>query len=290
MDFLKAIRPLNLCIVAATQLGIYYKFFWNRFPELELSLSPPLIWLFVLVTVLISACGYLINDYVDFDSDLVNRKAFRMTNKSKILPFYFILSTIGFLVSLYISIQVGQVLLVSIYFLATILLYLYSTHLKKHGLIGNIVVAIFAASVLLILIFAEKTFLSSYSEGGFIARILALFSAFVFLTNLIRELIKDIEDLDGDVIVGDRTFPVTNGVKNTRLLISGISILTIAILLIWIAPMNSSYQLIGLVFLILPLFFLLYNLFKFKTDFDAGFHSKLVKFIMISGLIIILIQ
>ncbi len=255
-----------------------------------LTLAPPLIWLFVLVTIIISACGYLINDFVDYDSDLINKKTSRIYSKSKILPFYFTLFTIGFLVSLYIAIQVGEVFLVSVYFLATILLYLYSTHFKRLGLIGNIVVAAFASGVLLIFLFAERTYLSITGEGGFVIRMLSLFSVFVFLINLARELIKDIEDLDGDIAVGERTFPIANGVKKTRLLIAGISYLTIVILLLWIVPMESILQLGSLVVLILPLFLLLYNLLKFNSEFNAGFHSQLTKFVMICGLAIILIQ
>lgn len=271
---------------------MYYLFFEDVHYDANPSwvLKAPKIYLFTLVTVLITASGYLINDYVDFDSDLANSKSSRLENKFNYLRYYFILVVIGFLISLWFAMDIGKPFLASIYLVAVGLLFMYSTTFKKHLLFGNVIVSLFSTLVLLILLYAEKegiaTLPTLIRQHLYFQTL--IFCAFVFLISMVREIVKDIEDVEGDRKLGDKTLPVSYGIKKSSAVASGFGLVLIVTFLLWIIKYISlveNYVIgYGVVFLIVPTIFITYRLFKGISISESAAISRACKFIMIAGL------
>ncbi len=293
LPYLKALRPINLVIVALSQIILYKLYFESSaLDSVGLVLESPLIYLFSFITVLITAAGYLINDYFDFDSDLVNSKSNRLPHKYHNLIFYYVLVALGFLLALWFAQHIGRPFLSLIYLLATVLLYLYSASWKKKPLIGNVVVALFSSFVMIILVYAEKENLSLIGspEKQFLLTNTLAFSAFAFLVSLVREIIKDIEDMKGDAKAGYLTFPLKYGVVASQKLNAALVILIVLTLIFWIYTLSSELLLVilGIVLLILPMIYLLTKLIN-PISFNAKAMSRMCKVVMLNGLIFMLI-
>ena len=293
MKYLYCIRPVNLVIVACTQILMYHLFFEGVDYKLNNSwvLSSPKIYLFTLVTLLITASGYLINDFIDFESDVVNQKSRRLKKRYTYLRYYSILVFVGFLISLWFALDIGKPFLVGIYLLAIFMLFLYSTIFKKKILIGNVIVALFSTFVLLILLYAEKDGILALAPlvRQHIYFQTIMFSIFVFLISMVREIVKDIQDIDGDKESGDVTLPVRFGVKKSSLVAGIFGLILIITFLLWIVKfiaLAENYVIgFGLVFLLMPAVYITYKLFRGITVSDSAFISKACKFVMIAGLV-----
>ena len=288
MQYLTALRPINLLIIAATQLGLYYKLFISALSIEELVLAPPNIFLFTIVTVLIAASGYLINDYFDFESDLSNKKQGRLVNKSKILPYYLTLVIIGFFISLWLAHMLGNLLLALIYLAAIALLYAYAVRFKKNGLSGNLLVAGFTSGVLLILLFAERTHPNISEE---LIQDLMVFSGFIFLINLIRELIKDVEDIDGDHKASYMTVPIAHGIKRTYQVVSLLAAVASILVSVWVMGFSQrTFQLFGIIGVVIPLIVIAIQSGFNKFSPNPSRLSLLSKSVMVLGLGLILLK
>lgn len=302
LKYFSCLRPLNLGIVYVTQVLFYFIFFPVDFtcPVSDsndfayLALRPPMIYLFALVTVLIAAGGYLINDYFDFESDLANRKEHRLDSKTEYLLYYVLVVFLGFLLSLYIAMVIGKVLLATIYFIAVLAMYLYSAVWKRKVLIGNLVVALFSAFVVLILVYAERDYLfSNLNKWDSNLPEMIIYSAFAFLISMVREIIKDIEDMEGDRMAGYKTLPIVESTKVARSVAVFFGLVLLATLLYWGSkitlgsPYIVSGTMIGL--LLMPLSYVLFGLLSEKY-FKPTRLSKVCKFIMISGILFLLLS
>ena len=301
LAFIKSIRPLNLGIVYLTQVAFYYLFFlavpWIE-PTgncwMQLNLGSLYIHFFAFVTVIIAASGYLINDYFDFESDLLNQKTNRLSSRTTYLSAYWVSNVIGFLLALYLARSNGQLYLAGIYIAAVAALFLYSAVWKKKVLIGNVVVALFSAFVVVILIYAEKEYLFDLETntcrrpGISTIQLMLLYSGFIFLISMVREIVKDIEDVNGDAQLGYCTLPIVYGCKAARMIAVIFSIGLLTLLAYWALVMKANAALLAMVYLILliilPLIYLIFYLMYYSTDFNAAFASKYCKFIMLSGL------
>jgi len=296
LKYLSCIRPLNLAIIYLTQVFFFYLFL----PGLLLStpgdvpqyVLHPYIFVFALVTVLITASGYLINDYFDYESDLVNKKSARLAERTLYLNFYWILIFFGFILSLGIAYLIAKVYLAGIYILAVALLFLYSAKWKKEVLIGNVVVATFTAFVVLIIIYAEKDFLYSGMNGtSEILMQMYMYSGFIFLISMVREIVKDIEDVVGDQAAGYMTLPIKYGIPAARRLAVVGALLLLTLLIWWIfqlIQLQPSYLIIVLLMTVIaPVVYLIYTL--ITSSMSATAISKLCKGIMLAGLVFLVL-
>lgn len=304
MDFFRLIRWPNLLIVVATQYLLQYLVLLPVLESAELSplLGPFHFALLVLCTVLIAAGGYIINDVLDFEADLENKpeKTFinRSISKRTALGLYLVLSLAGLEVAWYLAGFVQEKTLVLIYPAAVMLLWLYSRFLKKMPLVGNVVVALFCAFVTGVVLFAERetyAFLSG-SQPALAAKIRLLFGGyllFAFLSTMLREIVKDAEDTEGDRRQGLRTLPVAFGMAAAvrwAMLFAGLLLLSLAFFSKWLIE-NSQWT--GLAFtciaLISPLVYTLVLLKKASVKRDFSRLSRITKFIMLGGLILLLL-
>ncbi len=213
-------RPVNLLIVAFAQIMTAYFLVGTTNSGIPV-LQDFNLYLLVFSTVIIAAAGYMINDYYDVKIDYVNKPNEVIVGKGikrrVVIFFHTILNFTGIGLGFLISSKVGI-----INFVAAFLLWLYSNRLKREPLIGNLTVALLTAtSVYLIGFYYQKSEL-----------LILTYAIFAFFLNLIREIIKDIEDRPGDRKHGCRTLPIVIGFHNTKKVIFLIAIIFVISILV----------------------------------------------------------
>ncbi len=301
MAFLRLIRFPNLLIVALTQYLLQYIVIAPSFKAggIERALDELHFFLLVLATISITISGYIINDILDYDLDLINKPEKIIVNKfisvKNAFRIYHFINLTGFVISFYLAFHIQNIPLVLIYPAAIFLLFIYSRYLKKKAIWGNLVVAIFCAFVAGIVLFTERNGFFQLSGTAFqtVNFIFIAYFVFAFLSTFYREIIKDIEDFKGDQSKGFETIPIKFGVPfaKTAALFFGIGLL---LLIVWwmflqISFFNSIKLLIAVFVLVFePVFISLILLKKANTKQDFSKSSTLAKYIMLSGLLYLL--
>ena len=309
MNYLRLVRFKNLIIVALTQ----YLMRWGiMYPILKMNgfsfqFGEFYFFLLVLASMCITAAGYVINDYFDTRADLLNRPSTVVIDKAisrrKAIFLHWMLNISGILLGFYTSYVAGIPMMGFMFVLASGILWFYSTTYKRQFLVGNIVVALMTAAVPFLVVVYEIPLLNKAyreillaGEGNFSYLIawVGVFSFFAFLTTLIREIIKDVEDFEGDMVYGRNTMPIVLGISKTRLVISALIILTVLslvylfktyLLINWNEKIDLASLFYFLVFLIGPLLFLLYKVITAQDRKDYRFANHLSKLIMLGGLL-----
>jgi 4-hydroxybenzoate polyprenyltransferase len=279
IPFLKLIRYPNLGIIILTQLLTYY-FITDWY--LVHSFFPKGILLLIIGSVLIAAAGYMINDFFDIGIDQINKPEKVLVNvvfsKKFVLLTYSFFNIIALLLALLIDKQIF------FFFIFTImLLLLYSAYFKRLYLLGNLLVSVaLALTVYVVWIYCPV--------GNF--SIVLFYMSFAFLSNLIREIIKDVEDLEGDRKMDCLTLPVVAGVKvarNITFIIIGFLICLIEFALLYfhyVYNINSYFTAIFLnIFVVLPLILITFRLLKANERKDFQSISRYLKLIMIGGIL-----
>jgi len=302
INFLRLIRYKNLLIIVLTQ----YLMRWSIIkPILEvydfkLQFSELNFFFLVMATVFITAAGYVINDYFDTKTDLVNRPETvivgRVLNRRWAILLHVILNTIGIGLGVYISFYIGIPALSIVFVLITGILWFYSTTYKRQLLIGNIIVAVLTALVPLMVILFEIPLLNKEygllmheMRTNFVHIILwvSAFALFAFLLTMIREIIKDVEDFEGDSAYGRKTMPIVLGVLNSKIVIITFIITTLfSLLYLNFRFLNDVLTLVYfIIFLIIPLLYLLYKIIVANSKKDYHRSSNLSKLIMLAGIL-----
>ncbi len=297
-SFVKFIRLPNLIIVGITQYALLY-FLLLPFLEKE-GLRPVLdhlhFFLFVFDTVLITLTGNIINDIEDYEIDLINRPeevfVSQYISVSKAHVLYWIVVLIGFSLALYLAFHIDKLPLVGIYPFAVGLLYCYSRFFKKMPFIGNLVVGVFCAGVAGIVLFAEREAYGLLGDeyGGQAFFAFFIYGLFAFLTTIFRELVKDLEDMEGDKERGCQTLPLVIGAKNTRNFALIFALATIG-LTIYLSFVFSTYKFHILLSIYpaltvtLPMIYLSYKNINARTKKDYHHISSMMKIIMLAGLL-----
>jgi len=298
--FIKMIRSPNLFFIALTQILFHIA-------VLDTILLPlgtrPVIdgWNFIFLivaSVLIAAAGYIINDYFDINIDQVNKPKENVVDvvvpRRWAMALHFVLSGMGLLLSAYISWKTGLWYILLGNFICVLLLFGYSVSLKRKLLSGNIIIAVLTAWVILIICIAEIKIATEVSPAiaeasSKIIRIGILYAAFAFISSLIREAIKDIQDMPGDEKYGCRTMPIVWGVNATKVYVAVWLVVILALLIIlqvyvfrfswWVAMAYS------IAFIIAPFVLIFLYLFKAKDQNDYHRLSNWTKLVMLSGIL-----
>ena len=291
--FFRLVRWQNLLFIVLTQLLFYY----CVFVPLYNPTAPPLrlAWL-VMASVFIAAAGYVINDYFDLNIDQVNKPnknvINRVISRRWAIFWHGILSLLGLVATVYaVGFQKGYLILANA--IVIVLLWFYSTSLKKKLLIGNILISALTAWTILILFFAQVPFRAAF--GGVqdavttkYFRVAFLYAGFAFVLSLVREAVKDVEDMEGDRRYGCRTLPIVTGLVATKIyttvwivvLLGALIVLQLYILQFrwWTAVIYS------VVCVIFPLIFLFFSHLKARSTSDFSSLSRLAKWIMLAGI------
>lgn len=309
MAFLRLIRFQNLLIIAATQ---YMMRLLILEPILAVNGFEPQLdhlhfFLLVFSSMAITAAGYVINDYFDMKTDLLNRPSTvivgRLISRRWAMILHIVLNVLGVLAGIYLSWHAGMPGFGIAYVLAAGLLWFYSTTYKRQFLIGNLIVSIFTAIVPFVVVIFEIPLLNKTYGEVMIARGMNLnniiawiggFSFFAFLSTLIREIIKDVEDFEGDSAYGRNTLPIVLGIPATKILL----ILLILFQVFSLGYVYTKYlvrkpggevDLLSLgwfvLALILPFIYLLFRLVAARDKKDYHFCSNLTKIIMLAGIL-----
>jgi len=231
-------------------------------------------WLFLIVasTVMIAAAGYIINDYYDIKIDLINKPDRVVIGKTitrrYAIFFHTVISVTGVGMGLLINWKVGAVNFISVF-----LLWLYSNNLKRLPLIGNLVVSLLTGLSIFLLSFLYEQYLP----------LVMTYSLFAFFMTLIREIVKDMEDMKGDTTFGCKTLPIVWGIRKTKSFLYG-TILVFSFLVLWLDYQQLKISWIYFIpLLFVPMSLLFYRLLKADTKKEFYQLSQLCKIIMLLG-------
>lgn len=287
--------------MALSQFLIYWVYVLPNVEE-GIVLSGSLWWLFILDTIVIAASGYVINDIFDIKADRHNKpeKIFvgegQLTSKSAI-GYYLFLVFIGFVIAGFIAYSIDKIHLLVIYPVAVILLFFYSYRFKKQPLIGNVVVAIFCAFVPGIIWYAESDVLSILSETEIykyelIINLFVAYISFAFFSTMVREIVKDIEDKNGDMESGYKTLPIVTSSKGAKIIAVLFCVGLLLSYALWFRGFDRfQLPIIGLLvgaLMVVPTMIILVKLCKAQDRSDYTIISKWLKILMVISLFVFL--
>jgi 4-hydroxybenzoate polyprenyltransferase len=304
--FLRLIRLPNLLIIALTMYMVRFGLVGPLAEAKGMSLQMPELYFFLLVlaVVMVAAAGYIINDYFDVRIDKVNKPELVVVDngiKRRVaMGAHTVISFLGILIGSFVSYKAHFFKLGSILFVfSATSLWFYSTTFKRQFLIGNIVIALLSGMVPFIAGLYEMNYINNrYHDiipvtapqiNSDVFTLVAGFSFFAFILTLLREIIKDTEDREGDEEFGCRTLPVVLGLKGARIA----AVLVSVFVLFLISYLNLSFYqdprsripffYIALT-LQLPLVLLTVLVVRAREKKDFRRISMLNKIIMLSGI------
>lgn len=305
--FFKLIRWPNLFFIILTQFVFYFAIVESvYFPEASLSFDITQLnlkfYLLVFSSVAIAAAGYIINDYFDLQIDGINKPDKIVVDvvikRRAAIIWHFALSFLGIVGSFIVSYKSNNWVIVMANVFCVILLWFYSTHFKKKLLIGNIVISVLTAWVILVIYFyvGANLFLIkgwNLSSHPFNEKLLykltILYAGFAFNISLIREIVKDMEDMQGDANYNCKTMPIVLGLPVAKMFVAVWIFFCVAVLLIidvyaWQSGLRVS-ALYSVGSIVLPLVIILK---KLNTAIDKkAFHqiSNALKWVMLMGIL-----
>lgn len=310
--FLNLIRWPNLLIVALTMILMRYaviapviskinvELINGTGGEVPLSLQFPWYYFLILVvaTLFITAGGYVINDYFDIKTDLINKGEVIVSTKisrRQAMMWHNVLNIAGVAAGFFISWKAGYFWMGILFLIVSGLLYFYSASYKRQFLIGNFVVALLTAMVpMLVVIFEWPALYRYYAVNAVTLPQLSIifywvggFAIFAFLTTLTREIIKDIEDFEGDVAYGRNTIPVVTGTLTSRIISILLVLITVGLLyVVWYFFLNDKITLTYIsCAIVLPLLYVVYQLIISGTKKQLHNASRTMKIVMIAGVL-----
>lgn len=293
--FFSLIRWPNLVFIALTQCLFYFAVAPSTIPAITSQAINLNFYLLVIASVIISAAGYIINDYFDVQIDAVNKPEKLIVGK-KIkrrwaIVWHLLLSFFGLALSIYVSLAIKSPMIGVINFGCIILLWIYSISLKRSLLFGNISIAALTAWVILVMYFFVTGTYDNISPVAELRlfKFTILYASFAFIVTLIREVVKDIEDMEGDREYYSNTMPIAWGVPVAKIFTAvWIAVCTCMLLVVIIYALQLYLWYISVysfIFLICPLCWLLAKLYKAKIPSDYHRLSTVIKFIMLAGIL-----
>jgi len=312
ISLLKLIRLQNLIIIAICHYFIRFAFTKTFLPFPVLNDLH--FFFFVLTTISIAAAGYIINDIYDIKADIVNKNGKIIINKEikyrTAIIFYIFLNLFAILLGTYLAFTIDRILYSLVFLYCIIFLWLYSKSMKKSFLIGNIHISILSSLVLintaLFDIIPNINFKGNES-GYMILKIILVYSLFSFLITLVREFVKDIEDIEGDICINAKTLPIVLGEEKTKIIIFCLTFLIFIMVGFWqyfqfqiisigsVEWKNNIYESVSIwgtdmfsiiytIILQISLMFFMLKLYYSKNKYDYHFLSQICKIIMLIGI------
>jgi len=306
---LKLIRWPNLVFIALTQFLVYFFIvssgvhqfrvweWYDNNPGIHLPISPvELVYdfyslsLLVISTVLIAAAGYMINDYFDIRIDAVNKPDKLVLSKAisrkAMISWHVVLNVLAILLIVKLAYE-NQLRLIAIQLFCIAALVIYSMSFKRKLFIGNILVGLLIGfSVLLVGIYEPQ--FKVLSLDNTYSKLIWLYAFFAFLITLIREIIKDAEDMKGDIQEGCRTVPIVYGLDATKKIIYAIYFLLLSLVVAFIVRLFDDKDILCWYFIIgiiVPSLGLIYKIYMAKSSKDFAQLSTWIKWLTLSGIL-----
>jgi 4-hydroxybenzoate polyprenyltransferase len=299
--FFRLIRVLNLLFIVVTQ--VFFQYFivvpMMNSKVHSPALSTKMFALLSLSSVLIAAAGYIINDYFDLNIDRINKPrrivVEKVIKRRWTIIWHWVLSFCGVVLGFYIGWKEGIFWLGLANLGCVIALWFYSTTFKKKLLAGNIIISLLTAWVVLVVGFVThyrmiiNTTFYGAENASRLLRFTFLYAGFAFIICLVREVVKDIEDMAGDAKYGCRTMPIVWGVHVSKVFAgTWIAVLTAALFIVFAYVLQFRWWLTAaycLIFVIVPLLILLRRLFKAESTKDFHQLSSMIKMVMFTGIL-----
>ncbi|MFK5959056.1 MAG: geranylgeranylglycerol-phosphate geranylgeranyltransferase [Lutibacter sp.] len=289
LAFLKLIRWQNLLLILYIQLVLKLLVFSSFEVATELSLFQ-----FIILSsaiLLITAAGYIINDMLDLKTDLVNKPEKVIVSKQfsieKSKQLYLWVNSVGLILGIGLSLQIEKPQFSFIFIGVSILLYYYSKKFKAMPLVGNFIVSFLIAFSIFVIWVMDMDRTIQTGAQQLVEKLIFGLTLFAFLLNLIRELVKDIEDVNGDYSLNMNTLPILIGKKRVRILASFICILTIGLLVFLIISMALIYKFTAIyliIFTVIPLSYIAIKLRSINSLKGLKKISLFLKIIMFLGI------
>ena len=308
MAFLRLIRYKNLLIIALLQYLLRYSLMLpilNAY-NLEPTLSHFRFALVVLATLTLAISGYIINDYFDLKIDRINRPhrviVAEVFPRRTVLLWHVVFTLIGVFIGLYLAYVLRKESYALMFLSIPLLLWFYSTTLKKQMLIGNLAIAFLTSMVAYLVVSVEFASLSRL-HGDQILSTPACSSAwfwttgfafFAFVSTLGREIIKDMEDTEGDEALKCTTLPIELGLPLTKWVVILIHLFIIVVLwffFLWVPQLWESRLTFFYFLILITLPYLLLSIFIYRAKTKNAFSlaSKMSKTVMLFGILYVFV-
>ena len=255
--------------------------------------------LLVLATICLASAGYIINDIYDIDTDSVNKPDKVIVGKTiseKTANTLFIcFNVIGVAIGFYLSHLVGKSGFFSLFIIISALLYVYASYLKQVLLIGNIVVSLLVSlSIIIVGLFELLPVITPQNQETQMTffKIILDYAIFAFIINFIREIVKDIEDIDGDYKAGMNTLPIAVGRERASKIVFILLLIPLfAVVYYVVTNLYKQLFLVGyfLLFVIAPLIYIIIKSYTAETKKEYHFISNMLKLVMLFGLLSLLL-
>ncbi|NNK73100.1 MAG: geranylgeranylglycerol-phosphate geranylgeranyltransferase [Flavobacteriaceae bacterium] len=292
MVYLKIIRPINLVLIAIVQIVIKFVIF-DVF-EAETAMNGLQFLLLVIATMAIAAAGNVVNDIYDVDIDRINKPEKVLIGTSitekKAFNYFIFLNVIGVVCGFILANQLAKPGLAATFIVISALLYIYSTQLKAMLILGNVLIsALVSFSLLIVLIFDFYPLaINGLTEAQRSASEIVLhYAIFAFIVNLIREIVKDLEDVNGDKNGGISTLAIVLGRTRTTMLVFVLALSFIVGIVAYLYTYLYNKKLMVLYFLFLivgPLLYFCSKAWGAETRKEYTLLSRVLKLVMVMGL------
>ena len=277
VSMFSVIRGYNIPIIALAQ---YLSAIFILAPE-KRALSVLLdfnLFIIVIASSLTIASGYIINNFYDSEKDLINRpnksQLDRLVSQKTKLKVYFTVNFIVFFLSFFVSFR--AVLFFSTYIF---LIWFYSHKLKKMSVVGNLTAAFLAVlPFFAILLYYKNIYPQIFAHANFL-----------FLLLIIREIIKDLENIKGDIANDYQTIPVMFGESIAKKVITLLTVLTIVPIYFLVEIFEVGYMDIYFYVSLIILIFFLQKLWKSNSKPDYLKLHNMLKFLVVSGVFCIVL-
>jgi 4-hydroxybenzoate polyprenyltransferase len=301
--FLRLIRWPNLLFIALTQVLFHYCLLLPvfRHARFQPALNNGLLLNTAAASVLIAAAGYVINDYFDINIDHINKPGRQVVGKQVTrrwaILWHSLLSLIGVALGFYVGWKAGVWWIGPSNLMCALLLFVYSTTFKKRMLSGNVIIALLTAWT--IALPGLASFYNLYYEGAVtmalrarVLRFTLLYASFAFIISLIREAVKDMEDIKGDAQNGCKTLPIVAGITAAKTYVMvWLVVLIGALVLVQFYAAQLGWWLTvvyALLFIIIPLLYLIRVFFRAKAVKEYSRSSAVAKLVMLTGILSLL--
>lgn len=289
LAFFNLIRWKNLLLIIYIQTLLKFIVF-NSF-NVPTNLSIIQFVALLISIILITSAGYIINDIYDLKSDLINKpQKVIVTNQFSIAnaqQLYLFLNASGIILGIGLCLNIEKPSYSFIFIGASLLLYYYSKKFKSKPLIGNLIVSfLISVSIFILYLFDINKTAHSINQQ-LIINVILILSFFAFSINFIREIVKDIEDVNGDNTLNMKTLPILIGKKRSKKIASLLCFVPLSLLLYIVLSFSETYKytiLYLVVFAVIPLLYAALKLYSSKSINDFKKISALLKICMFLGI------
>jgi 4-hydroxybenzoate polyprenyltransferase len=251
--------------------------------------------LLIIATVCIAAGGYVINNIMDQDTDEIAKPQNRVVgvsiSETVAYNWYIGLTIVGVGIGFYLSNVIYKPTFASMFILVATLLYMYATSFKQIPVLGNVVVALMLSTSIIIIglfdilpaIDVDNRFRMKEAFD-----ILMHYAIFAFIINVIREIVKDMEDMDGDYQSGINSLPIAIGVQKTKIIVGVLTVISIGILAYYVNSNLFELDYVvyyAMILIVGPLIYFGMKLLNATTKKEFHHLSLVLKIILFFGIL-----